>query len=66
MSPHGHVTAGGYPPGNVSVNSASDGFGGVWQYLHGAWVPLGRLGHTPTAMRYTPAGVLVVGTHQGV
>ena len=66
MLPHGHVTAGGYPPGNVSVNSASDGFGDVWQYLQGTWVPLGRLGHTPTSMLYTPARVLVVGTHQGV
>ncbi len=66
MSPHGHITVGGYPPGNVSVNSASDGFGGVWQFLHGAWVPLGHLGHTPTSLLYAPSGMLVVGTHQGV
>ena len=66
VSPHGHITVGGYPPGNVSVNSASDGFGGVWQYRHGQWVALGHLGHTPTSMVYMPSGALVVGTHQGV
>jgi hypothetical protein len=66
LSPTGHIVAAGYPPGNASIGSASDYLGGVWQYQGGRWVPVGHLGHTPTAAEYLPNGPLVVGTHDGV